>query len=233
MPGLLVSVRSAEEARAAVRGGANVIDVKEPDRGPLGRASAEVIDAVREAVPRNLPVSMALGELRDWKSGPDATRWDRLPKTGARRGRAGLAKTMGRGPPLRPGWAALGRGRLRRLGKRLLTPTRPRPRCCPGRSRRRGLVARYLGQVAAESAHTLARMGRMGNASPGSGGGSSPLAGRLDRSAIVRLSSLRPDLFAVRGAACGGGDRLGKVDADRVADLAQVVATGRRQISVS
>ena len=42
MAGLLVSVRSAEEARAALAGGATVIDIKEPDRGPLGRAEPEV-----------------------------------------------------------------------------------------------------------------------------------------------------------------------------------------------
>ncbi len=66
MAGLLVSVRSAEEAKAAVEGGATVIDVKEPDRGPLGRASAATWRAVRHVVPPAIPVSVALGELRDW-----------------------------------------------------------------------------------------------------------------------------------------------------------------------
>ena len=40
-PQLLVSVRSAEEARAALEGGAALIDVKEPSRGSLGSASVE------------------------------------------------------------------------------------------------------------------------------------------------------------------------------------------------
>ena len=35
---LLVSVRNASEARAAINGGADVIDIKEPDHGPLGMA---------------------------------------------------------------------------------------------------------------------------------------------------------------------------------------------------
>ncbi len=65
--GLLVSVRSAEEARAAVEGGASVVDVKEPDRGPLGRASVETWRAVRAAVPEPIPVSVALGELGEWE----------------------------------------------------------------------------------------------------------------------------------------------------------------------
>ena len=39
MAKLLVSVRSAVEAQAAVAGGAAIVDVKEPSQGPLGRAS--------------------------------------------------------------------------------------------------------------------------------------------------------------------------------------------------
>src|SRR6516162_4075910 len=69
MAGLLVSVRSAEEARAAVEGGATVVDVKEPDRGPLGRASGETWRAVLEMVPPSIPVSVALGELGEWQGG--------------------------------------------------------------------------------------------------------------------------------------------------------------------
>ena len=34
---LLVSVRSAEEVSAALAGGADIIDAKEPERGSLGR----------------------------------------------------------------------------------------------------------------------------------------------------------------------------------------------------
>ncbi|GIS63269.1 MAG: hypothetical protein CM1200mP2_54940 [Planctomycetaceae bacterium] len=36
--GLLVSVRSGQEARAAIEGGCAVLDVKEPAHGPLGMA---------------------------------------------------------------------------------------------------------------------------------------------------------------------------------------------------
>src|SRR6266511_3473479 len=62
---LLVSVRSAAEAQAALAGGAGLIDVKEPLRGPLGRADRDVMRAVIRAVDGRLPVSAALGELRD------------------------------------------------------------------------------------------------------------------------------------------------------------------------
>ena len=50
---LLISVRDAAEARSAIAGGTDVIDVKEPSRGPLGRADdrvvREVVDTVRAA----------------------------------------------------------------------------------------------------------------------------------------------------------------------------------------
>ncbi|MFL5243801.1 MAG: (5-formylfuran-3-yl)methyl phosphate synthase [Gemmataceae bacterium] len=60
---LLVSVRSVDEARAALEGGASLIDVKEPRRGPLGRATDETISAVMRQVGRYVPVSAAMGEF--------------------------------------------------------------------------------------------------------------------------------------------------------------------------
>jgi uncharacterized protein (UPF0264 family) len=60
--GLLVSVRSADEVAAALAGGADLIDVKEPAKGPLAPAEAEVVAAVIGAVKGKVPVSAALGE---------------------------------------------------------------------------------------------------------------------------------------------------------------------------
>lgn len=60
--GLLVSVRSAEEATAALEAGADLIDVKDPTRGPLGMAHHEAVAAVIAAVGKKAPVSAALGE---------------------------------------------------------------------------------------------------------------------------------------------------------------------------
>lgn len=62
---LLVSVRNRVEALAAVRGGADWIDVKDPDGGSLGAASSSQIAEVVAAVEGQLPVSAALGELAD------------------------------------------------------------------------------------------------------------------------------------------------------------------------
>lgn len=63
---LLVSVRSAAEARAAVAGGADIIDVKDPSQGPLGMAATATMHDVARVVAARRPVSLALGELTAW-----------------------------------------------------------------------------------------------------------------------------------------------------------------------
>ena len=68
MTRLLVSVRNAVEAVAAVEAGADLIDVKEPARGSLGAADSTTIRSIVEAVAGRRTVSAALGELRDWNS---------------------------------------------------------------------------------------------------------------------------------------------------------------------
>ncbi len=68
-PQLLVSVRNAEEARAASAGGCELIDVKEPSRGSLGMADEMAISGVIEFAIHEqigLPISCALGEVLDW-----------------------------------------------------------------------------------------------------------------------------------------------------------------------
>ena len=72
MTQLLVSVRNVDEAIAAVEGGADIIDVKEPNRGSLGCAAPDVILAIADAISRvkvaKPPLSLALGELHEWQS---------------------------------------------------------------------------------------------------------------------------------------------------------------------
>jgi uncharacterized protein (UPF0264 family) len=60
---LLVSVVDAGEARAAAAAGANIVDVKNPAEGSLGAPSPAVIADVRAAVPAELPVSAAIGDM--------------------------------------------------------------------------------------------------------------------------------------------------------------------------
>ena len=73
MTQLIVSVRSANEALAALQGGADLIDVKEPHHGSLGAATDEVLHEVADAVVGRRPLSAALGELADGVSMPPET----------------------------------------------------------------------------------------------------------------------------------------------------------------
>jgi uncharacterized protein (UPF0264 family) len=233
---LLVSVRSQDEARAAVAGGAAIIDVKEPSRGSLGMAPSSTWRRVREVVQPSTMVSVALGELADWVTTepvviPDQD-WNGIDFR-----KVGLADA---GPAWRDRWCQL---RSRMPGH---SSTRPedRPRwvavayldweaarapdptsiidasatlgACPGilfdtwdKSRRVAFgaeVRRWIG-LAKESGLFVA------------------MAGSLDEAAIRQLRPIGPDIFAVRGAACRGGDRNAAIDPDRVARL--VEAAGR------
>ena len=69
--GLLVSVRDAGEAAVAAAAGAAIIDVKEPDRGPLGQADAATAAAILAAVADRTAVTLACDELAN---GADAIR---------------------------------------------------------------------------------------------------------------------------------------------------------------
>jgi uncharacterized protein (UPF0264 family) len=60
---LLVSVVDVGEARDAAAAGADIVDVKNPAEGSLGAPSPAVIAAVRAAVPDELPVSAAIGDM--------------------------------------------------------------------------------------------------------------------------------------------------------------------------
>jgi uncharacterized protein (UPF0264 family) len=229
MARLLVSVRSADEARAAVAGGASVVDVKEPDRGPLGRSTVATWRAVREAVPGSIPVSVALGEIHDWEGhgevGPSALEGIAFCKLGLK----------GAGPRWEADWAAIRRegaggprwvavayadwrlagapGPDAVLGAALDAPD------CAGvlvdtwdKSRESPLEASPTWSSWVDRAHRAGRFVAM--------------AGGLDLAAIARLAPLRPDLFAVRGAACVGSDRRATVDAGRVTELVRAVRSG-------
>lgn len=65
---LLVSVRSAEEARAALAGGAEIVDAKDPSQGALGAVELRVLREILRAVNGVRPVSAALGDAGDAES---------------------------------------------------------------------------------------------------------------------------------------------------------------------
>jgi (5-formylfuran-3-yl)methyl phosphate synthase len=60
---LLVSVSSADEASAALAGGADIIDAKNPLIGPLGPVTADVLGEIHTAVAGLRLVTAALGDV--------------------------------------------------------------------------------------------------------------------------------------------------------------------------
>lgn len=69
VPQLLVSVRNVEEAVAAIQGGCDILDVKEPSRGSLGMASLETLQQIVTLARRHHPqrvVTAALGEIHEY-----------------------------------------------------------------------------------------------------------------------------------------------------------------------
>jgi (5-formylfuran-3-yl)methyl phosphate synthase len=62
---LLVSVRSAAEVGAALSGGADIIDAKEPSHGSLGAVSPDVLAEIAAEMPDDRRLSVVLGDLTD------------------------------------------------------------------------------------------------------------------------------------------------------------------------
>jgi uncharacterized protein (UPF0264 family) len=230
MPGpqLLVSVRDAAEAAAAVAGGAGLVDVKDPARGPLGRADAATVAAVVAAVGGRAPVSAALGELRDC---PLAGVAADLPAglTFVKWGLAGLADAA---------WPRL------LLNARYYVPMRvaavayadagraaaPPPASVVEFARRyvrRSRVRAVLFDTFQKDGTTLLDWLPVEELTPlvracQRSGVAVALAGSLTAREIEQLRGLRPDWFAVRTAACDGG-REGRVCEQHVRQLANLV----------
>jgi len=223
-PRLLVSVRSASEALEALIGGASVIDVKEPDHGPLGAAKPSVWRSIVRAVGGRAPISAALGELLEWADRPLPTAAHFEGLSYRKVGLAGLAGTawasrwaeLRNRQPNGPGWIAVAYLDPERAGS-------PRPdevldvaleaTDCVGvlfdtwdkdRAERRSITPDWIARV--QASRRLAAIG-----------------GSLDADRIRDLRSLNPDLFAVRGAACLGGRRAGVVHRDRVRSLIRAI----------
>jgi uncharacterized protein (UPF0264 family) len=60
---LLISPVNEQEAKEAIAGGADIIDVKNPKEGSLGANFPWVIRRIREVTPPNIEVSCTLGDL--------------------------------------------------------------------------------------------------------------------------------------------------------------------------
>jgi uncharacterized protein (UPF0264 family) len=235
-PRLLVSVRNAAEAEAALAGGCDVLDVKEPALGAIGMAHpatiAAVVARVRD-VNSSVPVSVALGEAAEWA---DNRPVPRLPS------QIGYLKLGTAGLGSRTPWARrLADVRQRFGGSARETASDgecglvkwimvgyadwkiargPCPEdvvegareCgCAGIlidtfSKKTGRLFDWLNIERLQSLAALARSWDLEFA----------LAGRLQIDDLAAIGLVRPDLVGIRSAACRAGIRTGAIDAAAV-----------------
>jgi uncharacterized protein (UPF0264 family) len=218
---LLVSVRSAEEAQAALAGGAGLIDVKEPTRGSLGPADPVVISEVLHAVAGRAPVSAALGELLDAPievacSELSFVKWGLSGGQGKDwRGALLRAHRLGRCRPVAVAYADWSRANApspadvcdfaiaHSWGAFLLDTWRK-----DGTTLLDWLSLSELTELRTRCQHA---------------GVPVALAGSLGKAEIRDLLVLQPDWFAVRGAVCRSGRRTDSIDASRVRSLADLL----------
>jgi uncharacterized protein (UPF0264 family) len=221
--GLLVSVRDAAEARAAVAGGATIIDVKEPLHGPLGRAAPHAAAEIAAGVGSRRPWTMACGELQEGvvpihehvRLVVDLLRGDALPPAAIK---AGLANTSDRDWPslLRTFVASAPEG-IEPVAVAYADWQRA------GAPKPEELIASAVAagcRLLLIDTYDKSAPGVM--SSPGSGNVAGwiraaqaaglwvALAGRLTVESLPLARDLGPDVLAIRSAACLGG-RFGAV----------------------
>ncbi|MBA3313104.1 MAG: (5-formylfuran-3-yl)methyl phosphate synthase [Planctomycetota bacterium] len=224
---LLVSVRSPEEAQAAITGGCDLLDIKEPNRGSLGAADPQTIAAICGAVgglQAPPPISVALGELNEW---PEERPVPPLP-TNVEYVKLGLSRSHQRADwPKR--WQLLRRRVEEASGRKIswiavhyADPQAGSPPLddvlqaaleagCAGllvdtfqKGDKRLLdlidvaALRNLRQRAQTAAMTFA------------------VAGSLRTQDLWAITNVSPDIIAVRGAVCRGGSRTAGVSEDAV-----------------
>ena len=63
MTGMLASVRNLEEANIVCQGGADIVDLKEPDHGALGAVSLDMMHCVVDALWEKCLISATTGDL--------------------------------------------------------------------------------------------------------------------------------------------------------------------------
>jgi (5-formylfuran-3-yl)methyl phosphate synthase len=230
---LLVSVRNVAEAEAALEGGADWIDLKEPARGAMGPVDANVAQRIVDAIAGRAAVSAAAGELRDW---PGSSARELLGVAGLRQLKLGLSGC--RRANWRDAWTNA-RDEIRAAGAELVgvvyadsdaadSPAPAEVAAWVVEKRCKWLLmdtfqkcdARLLNSIGrAELAELFAEARRRGL--------QTAAAGRLTAAMIGELPLPTIDVVAVRSAACGG-DRNGTVCAKHVAALRELVQQRQR-----
>jgi uncharacterized protein (UPF0264 family) len=223
---LLVSVRNGEEVAAALAGGADIIDAKEPARGSLGAVTADVLATIAARTPASVPLSVALGDC------PDPVELEvahAAVKAGERSApvylKVGFAGVQSLERIIALLEAAIGSASAARVVA-VGYADHGAAGCAPPEEVLRAAVAARAGGFLVDTwlkdGHALLdhlsieRLTALSQ-SARAAGLLFAVAGSLDPVAISRLTGIA-DVLGVRGAACRGG-RTGVVDEERVARL--------------
>lgn len=221
VPRLLISVRNAAEAKIACEAGADIIDVKEPGRGSLGRAENAELQAIAAVIGKSCPLSVALGEWNESlgpKPLPASTAWVKVGWSRSQRAsHLDWIRQMHRWQPARLiGVVYADHVRVQAPSfQKIQSWMRHSPQQSSGIlidtciKDGRGLLdwctlrqLRYYRQQCHRMGLFLA------------------LAGSLDHQSIRLLNAhVQPDIIAVRGAACVGQRRQAQIQKDRVQSL--------------
>jgi len=232
--GLLVSVRSGVEARSAIAGGAQLIDIKEPRHGSLGAASAAQWHEVIQAAGGQVPLSVALGELID----------PALPARLASVPAVAFAKIGLAGCRDRPDWIPRWRRAIERLpsGTAAVAVTyadaiaaqTPDPDAIRHHACELGCRAMLWDTFLKTSGGLLARLPlerlSVQVAAAREQGMLIVLAGSLTWRDLPALEHLNPDWIAVRGAVCATS-RTGHVEQQLVECMASALAHAGQRIA--
>ena len=231
---LLVSVVDAAEARLAVAGGVDIVDVKNPAEGSLGAPAPAVIAQVRDALPAELPLSAALGDL------PCLPGTAALAALGAARSGAGFVKLGLWGvAAAADAVAVLRAARVAADGEAAVVavayadaarvPSRPlAPSELVVAAREAGLSGCLIdtaikdgrGLLSWLAADALAELVADAHAA----GLEIALAGELRLEDLPAVSATGADIAGVRSAACREGRRTAALDPARIAELREVCA---------
>jgi (5-formylfuran-3-yl)methyl phosphate synthase len=227
-PRLLVSVTDATEALAALAGGADIIDVKDPSRGSLGKADDRIINQVIDAVVNRAPVTAALGELTRFMTFSPSRLSVSMVKLGlshaAPSWRDDLSAALVPYRPARP--VAVAYADHQRAGA-------PEPQTVLQWAINHRAAAllfdtfikdgkglfHWLDDDALRPLVTAAH----------AAGVQVALAGSLRLGNVSRCVALGADIIAVRGAVCDLDDRTARINAERVTSLKHAIAASASQ----
>lgn len=230
-PRLLVSVKDAQECQAAIQGGAEIVDIKDPSRGSLGRCDEAEIQKIAEtarSLGSGIPLTAALGELREWKATEPPLK---LPAE------IGFVKVGLSGCAEQRDWPTRWRQLRERFSGRLSWVVVVYADYEAARAPSPGQILEAAGETSSDAVliDTFHKAGRslteivplkdleaLANRVHEMG---LPLAvaGSLRISDLPRIKSISPEIIAVRSAACVDGNRGGPICPHRVEQIREQI----------